>query len=64
MKCMYDLLQRTYVDAIVQKKRVYDECRSLADMVDRCSVKQPAIIIADRGYESYIVLAQIQEKGW
>ena len=33
-------------------------------MVDRCSVKQPAIIIADRGYESYNVLAHIQEKGW
>ena len=64
LNAMYDLLQRTYVDAIVQKKRVYDECRSLADMVDRCSVKQPAIIIADRGYESYNVLAHIQEKGW
>ena len=61
---MYDLLQRTYVDAIVQKRHCCDECRSLADMVDRSSVKQPAIIIADRAYESYNVLAHIQEKGW
>lgn len=64
LNAMYDLLQRVYVDAIVQKRHCYDECRSLAAMVDRCSVKQPAIVIADRGYESYNVLAHIQEKGW
>lgn len=64
LNAMYDLLQRTYVDAIVQKRHRSDECRSLADMVDRSSVKQPAIIIADRAYESYNVLAHIQEKGW
>lgn len=64
LNAMYDLLQRTYVDAIVQKRQRFDECRSLADMVDRSSVRQPAIIIADRGYESYNVLAHIQEKGW
>ena len=61
LNAMYDLLQRTYVDAIVQKRHCCDECRSLADMVDRSSVKQPAIIIADRAYESYNVLAHIQE---
>jgi len=64
LNAMYDLLQRTYVDALVQKRHRCDECRSLADMVDRSSVKQPAIIIADRAYESYNVLAHIQEKGW
>ncbi len=64
LNAMYDLLQRTYVDAIVQKRHRYDECRSLADMVDKSSVNQPAIIIADRAYESYNVLAHIQEKGW
>ena len=64
LNAMYDLLQRTYVDAIIQKRHRYDECRSLVDMVDRSSVKQPVIIIADRGYESYNVLAHIQEKGW
>jgi len=33
-------------------------------MVDRANAANPAIIIADRGYESYNVLAHIQEKGW
>ena len=64
LNAMYDLLQRTYVDAIVQKRHCYDECRSLTEMVDRSSIKQPTIIIADRAYESYNVLAHIQEKGW
>ena len=64
LNAMYDLRQRTYVDAIVQKRHAYDECRTLVDMVDRSSWKQPAIIIADRAYESYNVLAHIQEKGW
>ena len=64
LNAMYDLLQRTYVDAIVQKRHVYDECRALVDMVDRSSWKHPTIIIADRGYEAYNVLAHIQEKGW
>lgn len=64
LNAMYDLLQRTYVDAIVQKRHVYDECRALVDIVDRSSWKHPTIIIADRGYEAYNVLAHIQEKGW
>ena len=64
LNAMYDLLQRTYVDAIVQKRHNSDECRSLANMVDRSSVKQPTIVIADRAYESYNVLAHIQEKNW
>lgn len=64
LNAMYDLLQRTYTDAIVQKRHCCDECRSLVDMVDRSFVKQPTIIIADRAYESYNVLAHIQEKGW
>ena len=55
LNAMYDLLQRTYVDAIIQKRHRYDECRSLVDMVDRSSVKQPAIIIADRCFIAPII---------
>ena len=32
-------------------------------MVDRSSIAK-ALIIADRGYESYNLMAHIQEKGW
>lgn len=32
-------------------------------MIDRSSIPK-ALIIADRGYESYNNIAHIQEKGW
>lgn len=64
LNAMYDLLLKTYVDASVVGKRANNECLALAAMVDRASSVKPAIIIADRGYESYNVMAHIQEKGW
>lgn len=64
MNAMYDLLGHTYVDAVVQKGRIRDENRALINMVDRAASNHPAILLADRGYESYNVFAHIQEKGW
>ncbi len=63
INAMYDLLQHIYVDAIVQKRRCSDESGALTDMVDR-SAFEKALLLADRGYESYNNLAHIQEKGW
>ena len=63
INAMYDLLQYTYADAIVQKERMMDESGALTDMVDRSDIKN-ALILADRNYESYNNLAHIQEKGW
>lgn len=60
---MYDLLQHTYSDAIIQKSRNADESGALTDMVDRSCIEQ-ALLLADRNYESYNNLAHIQEKGW
>ena len=63
INAMYDLLQHTYVDAVVQKRRYWDESGALVDMVDRSDLDK-VLLLADRGYESYNVLAHIQEKGW
>ena len=63
INAMYDLLQATYSDALVQKRRNSDEHGALTQMVDRSSVNS-ALLLADRGYESYNNLAHIQEKGW
>ena len=60
---MYDLLQATYSDALVQKRRCLDERGALTEMIDRAAINN-ALLIADRGYEAYNVLAHIQEKGW
>jgi hypothetical protein len=63
INAMYDLLRHVYTDAILQKGRVRDEDQALIDMVDRAT-NHPAILLADRSYESYNVFAHIQEKGW
>ena len=63
LDAVYDLHQRTYLDAAVCGRKKADERGALCNMVDRSSVSK-AIVIADRGYESYNLLAHIQEKGW
>lgn len=63
LNALYDLQQKTYVDALVQKSRKTNEQRALCDMVDRSHIPN-AILLADRGYEGYNSLAHIQEKGW
>lgn len=63
LNAMYDLVQHTYVDALLQKRRKADECGALVSMVDRSRLKC-TLLLADRGYESFNVLAHIQERGW
>ncbi len=63
INAMYDLRQHIYVDATVQKSRRADEAGALTQMVDRSGIDN-ALLLADRGYESYNNLAHIQEKGW
>ena len=63
LDALYDLLGHTYVDAEVSGKRNFNENGVLCKMVDRSSVTK-ALIIADRGYESYNLFAHIQEKDW
>jgi hypothetical protein len=63
LNAMYDLCNKLYVDAIIQPGRKRNEYRALIDMVDRSSMQGNRIIIADRGYESYNVIAHIEEKG-
>lgn len=64
LDAMYDLLSNTYVDALICKYKNMNEKAALADMIDRADGTRPAIVIADRGYESYNVLAHVQEKNW
>ncbi len=63
LNALYDIGQKMYTDAIVQRSRCVNEHRALCDMVDRSGIER-AVVIADRGFESYNVLAHIQKKGW
>ncbi|QYR19656.1 transposase [Paenibacillus sp. sptzw28] len=50
LNAAYDLCNRLYVDAIVQPRRLCNEGKALAAMVDRSPFKGKTIVIADRGY--------------
>ena len=63
LDAMYDLLRHTYTDAILLGQRKANERSSLCNMVDRSALKN-VLIIADRGYEGFNLMAHIQEKGW
>lgn len=63
LNALYDLNADVYIDADIGGKRCCAEVRSLCKMVDRSSGKR-ALVIADRGYESYNLMAHIQEKHW
>ncbi len=60
---IYDLLQHTYTDASLLGKHKADERGVLCSLVDRSTISN-ALLIADRGFESYNVMAHIQQKGW
>lgn len=63
LNAIYDLLSRSYTNAIVQGHRSCNEYDAAVKMVDSSDISH-AILIADRGYESYNLMAHCQEKGW
>ena len=63
LNAMYDLLQRTYVDEVMQDFREMNEHAAFVEMVDRSRIKK-ALVMADRNYESFNDFAHVIEKGW
>lgn len=63
LNTLYDLNKNIYVDAVIQKRLDWNEHEALISMIDNSPI-QKALIIADRGYESYNNMAHIGEKGW
>lgn len=64
LNAMYDLKNRIYTDVIIQPGRCPNETGALIDMMRRSQIQEQVLLIADRGYESYNILAHAQEKGW
>ena len=63
INALYDLNKHIYSDVIIQKARERNEHKAFQELVD-CTEITKALIIADRGYESFNSMAHIQEKGW
>ena len=60
LNALYDLLGGFYQDAIIQPARNENEYRAACEMTDRYK-GEPAIFIADRGYESFNLFAHVIE---
>ena len=63
LNALFDLNQKIYTDVVIQGSMNGNEQSALQEMVDRSNIRK-ALVIADRGYESYNNIAHIQEKGW
>ena len=63
LNALFDLKRNIYVDACVQDKRQVNENDGLIQLMSASSFDK-ALIIMDRGYESYNVIAHCQERGW
>lgn len=63
LNALYDLEQHIYIDSRIQGRMNWNEHKALQEMVDKSNIHK-ALVIADRGYESYNNMAHIQEKGW
>ena len=63
LNALYDLNYHIYTDAIIQGGMDKNEHIALQEMVDNSDILK-ALVIADRGYESFNSMAHIQEKGW
>ena len=63
LNALYNLENHLYTDVVLQGKHDANEHSALQEMVDRSPIPK-ALVIADRGYESYHSMAHIQEKGW
>ena len=59
LNAMYDLKNRIYTDVIFGRK----EHVAFVNLIDSSDIPK-ALVIADRGYESYNNMAHVQEKGW
>ena len=64
LNALYDLKNQLYLDAVIQNGREEHESRALAELDDRSWLKEPAILIADCGYEAYNNTAHIEQKNW
>lgn len=62
LNALYDLLEYTYDDVIIQGEAKKDENGAFCDLVDRYKGEK-AIFIADRGYESYNGFEHVVKSG-
>ncbi len=59
----FSILDQRYTDVVIQPRSKMKEADAACSMVDNNTVKGKSLYIADRGYESFNLMAHIMEKG-
>lgn len=62
LNALYDILNGTFLDAMVQNRHSFNETKAFCDMVDRYSDDTPTLFLADRGYTSFNIFAHIRDR--
>ena len=62
INALYDITNHTYCDFLLQGKKKLHERKAFNSMIDRYSDPVPAIVLADRGYESFNTFAHLIRK--
>ena len=62
INALYSILDKQFLDVLVQPARKRNEYSAFCEMVDRVKNNCPTIYIADRGYASYNDFAHVLEK--
>ena len=60
INALYDLLNKTYTDVVIQPSPKEQEERAAVEMIGRLSLPYKSILIADRGYESVNLVEHIR----
>ena len=63
LNAFFDILNGIYVDCVLEPDRKSHERAAFNTMIDRYSLPTPAILMADRGYESYNLFAHLLRSG-
>ena len=63
LNAFYDVFNRIYLDVFIQTASEYQEAKACVRMIERSDQKN-VILVADRGYENYNIMAHADQKGW
>ena len=62
LNAVYDILNKTYFDVLIQPAPKEHEIRAAIEMIDRNVYPGKTLLIADRGYESFNMFAHVLRK--
>lgn len=62
LNALYDCMNQVYWDLNIDTASKTRECAALKDMISNCRYPSNSVVIADRGYEKYDLIAHCLEK--